>query len=147
MFRWARSRRRARTTRPISSRSDALRPSPTDPGAHLERVKRLKFSSFVATPTCTQLAVAEFLAPGGAGFVLVPWQPIVLFGVLANVCYTLGPVIESTVHKIWGNQLLPIGPGLYRMGLTFSVGLALLPGMIFTISLIIRVILAVVGVI
>ena len=34
------------------------------PGAHLERVKRLKFSSFVATPTCTQLAVAEFLEHG-----------------------------------------------------------------------------------
>ena len=35
------------------------------PGRHLERVKRLKFSSFVATPTCTQMAAAEFLEHGG----------------------------------------------------------------------------------
>ncbi len=35
------------------------------PGRHLERVKRLKFSSFVATPTCTQMAIAAFLDHGG----------------------------------------------------------------------------------
>lgn len=93
------------------------------------------------------IPIAELLAPGGAGFIFVPWQPIVLFAVGANVFYTLGSVVESVVHKVWGNELLPIGPGLYRMGLTFSVGLALLPGMLFTISLIVRVILAVVGVI
>ena len=43
--------------------------------------------------------------------------------------------------------MFPIGPGLYRMGLTFSVGLALLPGMVFTLSMILRITLAIFGVI
>ena len=93
------------------------------------------------------IAIAELIAPGGPGLILVPWQPIVLFAVGANVFYTLGSVIESIAHKVWGREILPIGPGLYRMGLTFSVGLALLPGLIFTVSMIIRIILAIVGVI
>ena len=93
------------------------------------------------------MPIAEFIAPGGPGLILVPWQPIVVFGVGANVFYTLGSIIESIAHKTWGNELLPIGPGLYRMGLTFSLGLALLPGMLFTVSMIVRVILAIVGVI
>ena len=42
-----------------------LRVGWTVPGRHLERVKRLKFSSFIATPTCTQMAVADFLEHGG----------------------------------------------------------------------------------
>lgn len=91
------------------------------------------------------IAIAELIAPGGPGLILVPWQPIVLFGVGANVFYTLGSIIESIAHKIWGRELLPIGPGLYRMGLTFSLGLALLPGMLFTVSMIVRVVLSMFG--
>ena len=93
------------------------------------------------------IAVAELITPGGPRLVLVPWQPIVLFGIGANVFYTLGSVIESLALKVWGHGLFPIGPGLYRMGLTFSVGLALLPGMVFTLSMIVRITLAIFGVI
>lgn len=53
--------------------------------------------------------------------------PIVVYGVLANVCYTLGPVIEGTLERVWKDQILPIGPALFRQGLAFSVGLTLLP--------------------
>jgi len=56
-----------------------------------------------------------------------PLPVIVVFGVAANVCYTLGPVFELVVNRLLGRRLLPVGPTLYRMGLTFSVGLALLP--------------------
>lgn len=35
------------------------------PGRYQERIERLKFSQTVATPTLTQMAVAEFLASGG----------------------------------------------------------------------------------
>jgi hypothetical protein len=41
-----------------------------------------------------------------------------------------GPAAEIAAHKIWGSELLPAGPTLYRMGLTFSVGLAPLPSLI-----------------
>jgi len=91
------------------------------------------------------IGLMEFLIPGGPRFVLFPWQPVVVFGIGANLCYTFGSLLESIAFKIWGYGLLPIGPGLYRMGLTFSLGLALLPGLVVTISLPIRLLLAIVG--
>jgi hypothetical protein len=66
---------------------------------------------------------------GGTVFV-PPWQPVAVFAVLANACYLLGPCVEILVHELWGRSVLPVGPGLYRMGLTFSVGLALLPSLL-----------------
>lgn len=59
--------------------------------------------------------------------------PITIFGVMANVCYTFGSVLEILAHKVWGRDVLPIGPALFRMGLTFSVGLALLPALLSVI--------------
>lgn len=53
--------------------------------------------------------------------------PIIAFGVLANLCYLLGPAAEIAVEKLSHGKILPTGPVLYRMGLTFSVGLVLLP--------------------
>jgi hypothetical protein len=37
----------------------------------------------------------------------------------------LGPTHEIQIDEVWGRTVLPAGPSLYRMGLTFSVGLAL----------------------
>lgn len=73
------------------------------------------------------VTVVSWFPPDGPRLGLPPWQPIVVFGVLANVCYLLGPVVEIAVQKLWHGQILPVGPALFRMGLTFSVGLALLP--------------------
>ena len=81
----------------------------------------------------------------GSAFGSFPWQPIVIVGVLANICYTLGPIIETFIEKLWDGEVLPAGPVLYRMGLTFSVGLMLLPGMIMTVSLIVRTMIAIFG--
>ena len=61
---------------------------------------------------------------------LIPLIPVVVFGVMANVCYCLGPIIEIALRSKLRGKLLPVGPTLFRMGLTFSVGLALLPGTI-----------------
>jgi hypothetical protein len=71
----------------------------------------------------------------------VPWQPVVAFGVLANLCYLLGPTVEIALHRIWGRTLLPVGPALFRMGLTFSVGLALLPSLVIAVLTVVRLIL------
>jgi hypothetical protein len=72
----------------------------------------------------------------------VPWQTVVAFGVLANVCYLLGPTVEILAHKLWGSSVLPIGPALYRMGLTFTVGLALLPTLLAIIQLMVRIVIS-----
>lgn len=60
--------------------------------------------------------------PAPSLFVLV-----VVYGVLANVCYTLGPIIEAALERVWKDRVLPVGPPLFRQGLAFSVGLTLLP--------------------
>ena len=78
-------------------------------------------------------------------FQVVPWQFVVLFGVGANVMYLLGPTLESLILRTWGRTVLPAGPSLYRMGLTFSVGLALFPTLIALISLVAWFIAGVVG--
>jgi hypothetical protein len=97
------------------------------------------------TASITWIYVAEMLAPGGGPLGWIPWQPIVAFGVAANICYLLGPAAEILIDKLWGREVLPTGPVLYRMGLTFSVGLALLPGLVMTFSLVIRTLLAIFG--
>lgn len=56
-----------------------------------------------------------------------PWQVVVLYGVCANVFYTFGAIIESALARLWGNDVAPVGPTLFRHGLVFSVGLTLLP--------------------
>lgn len=57
----------------------------------------------------------------------VPWQLVVVYGVLANVCYTFGAMIEAALARAWGDTVAPVGPTLFRHGLVFSVGLTLLP--------------------
>jgi len=57
----------------------------------------------------------------------VPWQLVVIYGVLANVCYSFGFLFESLLARLWGDEVAPIGPTLFRHGLVFSVGLTLLP--------------------
>ena len=80
------------------------------------------------------------LLPPGLPGARVPWLAVVEFGVMANVCYLLGPAVEIALQKLWGEKLLPVGPGLFRMGLTFSVGLALFPTLIVMIAWVVQVV-------
>ena len=57
----------------------------------------------------------------------VPWQVVVIYGFTANVCYTFGSIIEGVLTRLWGDDVAPVGPTLFRHGLVFSVGLTLLP--------------------
>ncbi len=57
----------------------------------------------------------------------VPWQVVVIYGLAANVCYSFGFVFETLLQKLWGDDVAPIGPTLFRHGLVFSIGLSLLP--------------------
>ena len=57
----------------------------------------------------------------------VPWPAVVVYGVAANVCYSFGFVIEAFLERVWGDDVAPVGPVLFRQGLIFSVGLTLFP--------------------
>jgi len=78
--------------------------------------------------------------PVSPGFMLTPVIPVLL---AANACYTLGPIVESLAHKLWGREVLPIGPHLFRAGLIFSVGLTLvLPMILLGFQLVVRLVQA-----
>lgn len=62
----------------------------------------------------------DLFAPGLALAVLV-------YGGMANVCYTLGWVAELVAKLVWGREAPDVGPLLFREGLIFSVGLTLFP--------------------
>jgi hypothetical protein len=107
--------------------------------------RRLAYNVWVGSAGLFTIGLGYLLSmlpPGGAGAppLSLVWQPIVLFGALANVFYTSGALIESLANRLFGRSLLPIGPALYRMGLTFSVGLALFPLMIMMIGWVISAI-------
>jgi hypothetical protein len=57
----------------------------------------------------------------------IPWQVVVIYGVCANVCYSFGFLFESLLARLWGEEVSPVGPTLFRHGLIFSVGLTLFP--------------------
>ena len=107
--------------------------------------RRLHFNLFVGGAGVISLGVLHFLIwlPPSARAPGPPLIGVVVFGVLANVCYSLGPLLEIVMHKLWGRHILPIGPTLYRMGLTFSLGLTLLPVIIGVIDWGVRILKAV----
>jgi hypothetical protein len=99
--------------------------------------RRLQFNLIVGSAglvSLSAIAVADTLVFGGGENLLQLLPPAVAFGVAANLCYCLGPAVEVAMERIWGRTLLPVGPSLFRMGLTFSVGLALLPVLVVIIA-------------
>ncbi len=74
--------------------------------------------------------------PLPSGGLLEPVIPIALW---ANLCYTLGPLTESFLHKIWGRDVRPVGPHLFRAGLILSVGVTfLIPAIVLVTGLAVR---------
>ncbi|HEY9518011.1 MAG TPA: hypothetical protein VIQ98_02090 [Gemmatimonadales bacterium] len=75
--------------------------------------------------TLISVYLAELLIGGSTKG--VPWVGIVIYGILANLFYTLGPIIDAFVMRRWGRDYSEVGPTLFRYGFVFAVGLTLLP--------------------
>ena len=91
--------------------------------------RRLAYNAIVGGSGLVSLGAFHLLMslpPGPFHLAFTP-LPILVFGLLANACYLLGPTVELAIEKLSGGKILPTGPALFRMGLTFSVGLTLLP--------------------
>lgn len=56
-----------------------------------------------------------------------PLALIVVYGLCANICYSFGFAFEALLQRLWGDDVAPVGPTLFRHGLVFSVGLTLFP--------------------
>ena len=91
--------------------------------------RRLVFNVVVGATGLMSLGIMTLISiiPPGIPRILPPWQAILVYGAMANVCYTFGPMIEIALQNMWKEKVLPVGPVLFRQGLSFSVGLTLLP--------------------
>jgi len=67
---------------------------------------------------------------------------IIFFGVMANVCYTGGWIIELVVQSIWKDRAGDFGQISFALGILFSAIVTLAPAILFTVLLIIRLVLA-----
>jgi hypothetical protein len=111
--------------------------------------RRLLYNGVVgATGLVTLAGVAFFTAlPGGPGGVDL-WElviPIVAYGLLANLCYSLGWMIEMVARWLWGTDAPDLGPFLFREGLFFSVGVTLLPLGLTALMWMMRLVMMLVG--
>ncbi len=106
-------------------------PAPRNPWGILKwwESRRLKYNLFVGASGFASLGIFSVLMslPPSPHNQVWSWAPIIAFGALANICYFLGPLAETAIEKLSRGKILPTGPALFRMGLTFSVGLTLLP--------------------
>lgn len=85
------------------------------------------------------LLVIRLIAWLPPGFPMhLSWQPVVAFGLFANVCYTFGWGIEALMQRVWKDKAPVIGPALFRQGLAFSVGLTLLPILLASFAWVVR---------
>lgn len=97
--------------------------------------RRLTYNAIVGTTglvTLTYVNALELLL--GNGWFPVPWQAIVLYGVLANAAYSMGWVIENLAERWLKRPVYGLGPALFRHGLVFSIGLSLIPAVVVTIA-------------
>ncbi len=97
--------------------------------------RRFMFNVIVGTTGVFTLLVVRLISwlPPGVPFEL-DWRPVVAFGILANVCYTFGWAIEAAAQRIWKERCPAFGPALFRQGVSFSVGLALLPILLVSLA-------------
>src|SRR3954468_4176856 len=91
--------------------------------------RRLIYNVVVGTTGVITLGMlaAISIIPPGLPRLMPPVPAILAYGILANVCYTFGPFVEIALQRLWKDRVLPVGPALFRQGLSFSVGLTLLP--------------------
>ena len=129
----------------MTTLTDFLFPAPAHRSVrgivHWWESRRLEYNLIVGASGVLSLAVVRvmtWLPPDHHGFPF-PLAAVIVFGVMANVCYTFGPVVEAAIEKLWGRKALPTGPTLFRMGLTFSVGLTQLPTLISCFDWVYRV--------
>ena len=110
--------------------------------------RRLPYNVIVGVSGALTMSIATVFAqligqPMAVAQVLTPVLPI---AIMANVCYTLGPLTEWSLHKLWGREVLPVGPHLFRAGLILSTGVIfLIPTLLLGFGLVLWVVGGILG--
>lgn len=110
--------------------------------------RRLAYNVIVGVCGAFTMSIATVFGaiigePMAVGNLLTPVLPI---AIIANICYTLGPLTEWSLHRLWGKEVLPVGPHLFRAGLILSTGVTfLLPTLLMGFALVLWLVRAVLG--
>jgi hypothetical protein len=83
------------------------------------------------------LGLVRLLPPRVPGPMFL-WRGVIVYAVLANLGYCLGWVTEMAMRALWGEEAPLAGPALFRQGLSFAVGLTLLPIPLICINWLVR---------
>ncbi|MEP7347401.1 MAG: hypothetical protein ABI877_19170 [Gemmatimonadaceae bacterium] len=93
--------------------------------------RRLAYNAAIGTVGVVTLAAINLIWALPPNPSPLPWQanvfPPLIYGVMANVCYTMGWAAELGMRRWLGDEVEPAGPALFRYGFAFSVGLTLFP--------------------
>lgn len=101
--------------------------------------RRLAYNAVLAGSGIGTISVALLLNP--VSEVLEALPAILPFAIMANLCYTLGWMVEGALHRIWGRGLRPVGPALFRAGLTLGVGVTfVIPAIMLMIAFVVRLV-------
>ena len=107
--------------------------------------RRIAYNLIVGAAGCATVVAVTLLAslPGfsvGAPPLMMILGGAFVYGVLANLCYCLGPITELILYRLWGDDAPRAGPVLFRQGLAFSVGLTLFPIALAGLGVLLRVV-------
>ena len=106
--------------------------------------RRLSYNLIVGGGAGLSVVIGSLLwllPPHDLPLEIIPLEGYLGFLFLINLSYSVGPATEFLAHKLWGTHVRPVGPTLFRMGLTFSLGLTLvLPVIVFVIQWVFRAI-------
>jgi len=106
--------------------------------------RRLSYNLIVGGGAGLSVVIGSLLwllPPNDLPLEIIPLEGYLGFLFLINLSYSVGPATEFLAHKLWGTHVRPVDPTLFRMGLTFSLGLTLvLPVIVFVIQWVFRAI-------
>jgi len=74
------------------------------------------------------------LVPPGLGGPVPVVRGVVVYAAMANLGYCLGWSAEMAMRALWKERAPDAGPALFRQGLSFAVGLTLLPVPLFALA-------------
>ena len=98
-------------------------------------LRRPLYNFLVGTAGLVTLAAAAVLEPGPPAMFLAF---ALVYGILANLCYSIGSLADLLFRHLLREQGYVVGPVLFRYGLAVSLALTLLPIPILLFSRIVR---------
>jgi hypothetical protein len=102
--------------------------------------RRPFFNTVIGAAGLLTLGISSALAtlpPHPQPFAL-PWGAVLVYGLMANLCYSAGAPIDLMLRRRLGDRAPAVGQALFRYGFVFSLGLTLLPIVLVAVGWVMR---------